>query len=445
LTTALKNVFDFDELESDSKEIIYSILQKHGFPMSLSGDLEIRIGREVPLVQPSKNYIWKSVMNDKGEAPLNDSWVSGKVLHRGGWSLGSSSSVKVNVDEGRNHIFSELLISTMIIDKGNVLDAIVENDQIFAITTHPVSLKILDVANWTIKSYNLHEYFPLQIGYPSLKISISGHGNIYLVNTGDKNAIHLCGSSVHSFNLPTADDTEVEVLRPFSCLALLSKPSNSITFIENDGSFRQVSFKSKLISANALSTTHILLQFQHHLSILDSPSGEIFYFKGPKVNKLHDVKQLDGECYACTIGKDAAFLLRTCPSEITCDGVILAENPFPNIPSLISNLIPYAGEFVLAHPIELRNQGCVYVINLEKKTVREFGMELKLPSEYIHQKVSKEVASKLQNSFFLFPLSRGRVIVLDNEGKDIVPPSFRILHLLTNTCRKDIGISSGNG
>ncbi|CAG8753605.1 14727_t:CDS:10, partial [Racocetra persica] len=54
----LQNVFDFDQYDKASKDLLIAVFQKHGFPVGLESDYTIRLGRNVPLTGPIITEVW---------------------------------------------------------------------------------------------------------------------------------------------------------------------------------------------------------------------------------------------------------------------------------------------------------------------------------------------------------------------------------------------------
>ena len=54
----LQNVFDFDQYDKDSKDLLIEVFQKHGIPVGLESDFSIKLRRRIPLNEPIVTEIW---------------------------------------------------------------------------------------------------------------------------------------------------------------------------------------------------------------------------------------------------------------------------------------------------------------------------------------------------------------------------------------------------
>ncbi|CAG8481584.1 23071_t:CDS:10 [Cetraspora pellucida] len=54
----LQNVFDFDQYDKASKDLLIAVFQKHGFPVGIESNYAIKLGKKVPLTSPIITEVW---------------------------------------------------------------------------------------------------------------------------------------------------------------------------------------------------------------------------------------------------------------------------------------------------------------------------------------------------------------------------------------------------
>ncbi|KAF9204985.1 von Willebrand factor A domain-containing protein 8 [Haplosporangium sp. Z 27] len=165
----LQNVFDFDQYDTDSKEMLIETFQKHGIPVGLESEFTIQLGKQVEVNEPILTETWKKAAIGPAECNIK----SQQIVFRGGWIVTPGVPRDLERSEGRSVVFSEQLYHFKIPTRGEALDIIsTENGNLYAISTNPVTLHFIDSAHRTVRSADMYEYFPLQKAPPRLRLAM---------------------------------------------------------------------------------------------------------------------------------------------------------------------------------------------------------------------------------------------------------------------------------
>ncbi|KAG0209285.1 von Willebrand factor A domain-containing protein 8 [Mortierella sp. NVP41] len=170
ISRILQNVFDFDQYDADSKEMLIETFQKHGIPVGLESEFTIQLGRQVEVSEPILTETWKKA---ESERAVECKVRSQPIVFRGGWNVTAGTPRDLERSEGRSVVFSEQLYHFKIPTRGEALDIIsTEKGTLYAISTNPVTLHFIDAAHRTVRSADMYEYFPLQKAPPRLKLAL---------------------------------------------------------------------------------------------------------------------------------------------------------------------------------------------------------------------------------------------------------------------------------
>ncbi|KAL7311976.1 hypothetical protein PS15m_009681 [Mucor circinelloides] len=172
ISKILQNVFDFDQYDQASKELVIEIFEKHGIPVGLESDFSMHLGDVLSLNKPLLSEQWTRVPSATKHIATRIETES--IAVRGGWDIDVGKKWKnLERKEGRSTIFSEQLYTFDIPTRGEALDiATVDDGTLFVVTTNPVTLHRIDPNHKRIDSLDLYEYFPLQRAPPRLRISV---------------------------------------------------------------------------------------------------------------------------------------------------------------------------------------------------------------------------------------------------------------------------------
>ncbi|GAA5805817.1 AAA domain-containing protein [Helicostylum pulchrum] len=172
ISKILQNVFDFDQYDQASKELVIEIFEKHGIPVGLESDFSMQLGDVLSLGKPVLSERWSRVPSATKQIASKVETES--IAVRGGWDLEVGKKWKdLERKEGRSTTFSEQLYTFDIPTRGEALDiATVDDGSIFVVTTNPVTLHCVDPSHKRLDSLDLYEYFPLQRAPPRLRISV---------------------------------------------------------------------------------------------------------------------------------------------------------------------------------------------------------------------------------------------------------------------------------
>ena len=204
ISRILQNVFDFDQYDADSKEMLIETFQKHGIPVGLESEFSIQLGKQIEVNEPILTETWKKA---DGESSLECKIKSQPVVFRGGWNVTPGVARDLERSEGRSVVFSEQLYHFKIPTRGEALDIIsTEKGNLYAISTNPVTLHYIDAAHRTVRSADMYEYFPLQKAPPRLRLAL-----VQTRNGGRFLCMH--NPADNSFlSLDTAKDSIVSVM-----------------------------------------------------------------------------------------------------------------------------------------------------------------------------------------------------------------------------------------
>lgn len=79
----MQNVFDFDQYDQASKELLIEIFEKHGIPIGLESDFSMNVGDIVELGEPVLSESWSRVPKAQmQEAKVNASAMAIRVSRR---------------------------------------------------------------------------------------------------------------------------------------------------------------------------------------------------------------------------------------------------------------------------------------------------------------------------------------------------------------------------
>lgn len=172
ISKILQNVFDFDQYDQASKELVIEIFEKHGIPVGLESDFSMHLGDVLSLNKPLLSEQWTRVPSATKHLATRIQTES--IAVRGGWDIDVGKKWKdLERKEGRSTIFSEQLYTFDIPTRGEALDiATIDDGTLFVVTTNPVTLHRIDPNHKRLDSLDLYEYFPLQRAPPRLRISV---------------------------------------------------------------------------------------------------------------------------------------------------------------------------------------------------------------------------------------------------------------------------------
>ncbi|KAI7879625.1 hypothetical protein K492DRAFT_208133 [Lichtheimia hyalospora FSU 10163] len=171
ISKIMQNVFDFDQYDQASKELLIEIFEKHGIPVGLESDFSMSLGDIIELGEPLLCEKWTRVP----EASKKDVKVEkSSMAVRGGWDLETGKKVKqLERREGRSTVFSEQLYNFTVPTRGEALDvAALDDGSLFMVTTNPVTLHYVEPRHQRVDSLDLYEYFPLQRAPPRLRLAV---------------------------------------------------------------------------------------------------------------------------------------------------------------------------------------------------------------------------------------------------------------------------------
>ncbi|KAI9260188.1 AAA domain-containing protein [Sporodiniella umbellata] len=172
ISKILQNVFDFDQYDQTSKELVIEIFEKHGIPVGLDSEFSMQLGDVISVGNPTLCEEWKrtpsSVIKKATKVEVES------IAIRGGWDISIDKNWQdLERREGRSTVFSEQLYTFDIPTRGEALDiASIDDGTLFIVTTNPVTLHRIHPNHKKVDSLDLYEYFPLQRAPPRLRIAV---------------------------------------------------------------------------------------------------------------------------------------------------------------------------------------------------------------------------------------------------------------------------------
>ncbi|XP_071450278.1 von Willebrand factor A domain-containing protein 8 [Hetaerina americana] len=184
LGNVVRNVFDFDSYNKESKELVIKTLHKHGIPVGAKPS-SVFLGKELPLPQVQLAGKWMAHLGPS--SPLNKHEL---VLQENFFKLKDLNSVTPQVHlldktEARSAFFSELqsywtlpmkesnIISALAVDKDKSNNQ--QKDTIHVLLANPVALMSMVPSGDSINELNLSRYFSVPRGiYPRFSVAPLG-------------------------------------------------------------------------------------------------------------------------------------------------------------------------------------------------------------------------------------------------------------------------------
>ncbi|XP_060945197.1 von Willebrand factor A domain-containing protein 8 [Limanda limanda] len=163
LANVVRNVFDFDSYNKDTREVLIEALHKHGIPIGANPS-SVKLAKELPLPEPQMTGHW--TINQEGnarrkllcptETHLID--IKGPVFLR-------VQSHPCNRQESRALSFTEEKSHWQIpMDEVNIIcDVATRDDVVYVATCNPVSLFSASERGDAIQSVDLYDVFPRTI------------------------------------------------------------------------------------------------------------------------------------------------------------------------------------------------------------------------------------------------------------------------------------------
>ncbi|KAH9247158.1 hypothetical protein BASA81_015242 [Batrachochytrium salamandrivorans] len=121
LSRALFNVFDFDHYDPDVKTILTDAMISHGIPMDTDSSFRLQLATEIPLPEQTTLEQWAL----QAELTMRVPGVTQEMHIRGTWAFERPTKwSKLNLQDGRTVVFSELLYTFQLPCTGNPVDCL---------------------------------------------------------------------------------------------------------------------------------------------------------------------------------------------------------------------------------------------------------------------------------------------------------------------------------
>jgi hypothetical protein len=461
ISKTLQNVFDFDQYDKASKDMLIEVFQKHGIPVGLESEFSIELGQSIELGDASISQTW-SRTSKFSQASQTCSFEEADIAVRGGWDLENGKKWRdLERKEGRSIIFTEQLYHFDIPTRGEALDiAALDDGTMFVVTTNPVTLHRVEPRHQKVDSIDLYEYFPLQRTPPRLRISVIKQKGIvkYLALHNPSNNELLCCD----FNKNSVVSIVIRGLDPVSSIMVRSVESSGIVvFYQEDRSVVAVlDFNtSKQYTINLPVRIKKLFVLEPGFWIAqDSRSDKRFMLYADKssahglpiVMEQMDVQGVaENEAFSFTQvahmeGPEGRFIHSGAPGHFASVAVDLKSSVLTAHPNASAQIYTYmrriqldsrgdlysnvksaslylggSRQFAVVHPFrDGRSEGTLELINAEQNR----GWRVHLPLAYLGQPASDlpmaGFAAPLVTKFAasLCELPNGNLVTMDNAG-----------------------------
>ncbi|CAO3595524.1 unnamed protein product [Absidia cylindrospora] len=232
ISKILQNVFDFDQYDQASKELLIEIFEKHGIPIGLDSEFSMALGDIIDLGAPVLTEKWTRINKNQQHAKVEVA----EIAIRGGWDLEMDKKWRdLDRKEGRSTTFSEQLYTFDVPTRGEALDISAADDgTLFAVTTSPVTLHRIEPRHHKVDSLDLYEYFPLQRSPPRLRIAMikgeQGQLKYVALHNPSNNELLCC-----DFNKKSVVSVVIRGLEPVKSIMCNNLSSAGIlVFYQND-------------------------------------------------------------------------------------------------------------------------------------------------------------------------------------------------------------------
>ncbi|CAO3686219.1 unnamed protein product [Umbelopsis ramanniana] len=461
ISKTLQNVFDFDQYDQASKDMLIEVFQKHGIPVGLESEFSIELGQSIELGDANISQTWArspSLTQASQTCRLEEA----DIAVRGGWDLENGKKWRdLERKEGRSLTFTEQLYHFDIPTRGEALDiAAMDDGSMFIVTTNPVTLHRIEPKHQKIDSLDLYEYFPLQRTPPRLRISVikqNGHVKYLALHNPSNNELLCC-----DFNKNSVVSVVIRGLDPVNSIMVRSLESSGIlVFYQEDRSVMAVLD----FNTSKQYTIHTPIRIKQ-LFVLepgfwiaqDSRSDKKFMMHVqnsnahgiPLVMEQIDVSgKAENEAFSFSQvahmeSPEGRFMHSGYPEHLASVGVDLKSTVMTAHPNAAANIYTYmrriplddkgdlysnvksaslylAGtrQFAVIHPFrDGRSEGVLELINADQNR----GWRIHLPLAYLGQPSSEvPTAGFVRNTVTKFAASlcelpNGQLVTMDNAG-----------------------------
>ncbi|RUS15981.1 hypothetical protein BC937DRAFT_91732, partial [Endogone sp. FLAS-F59071] len=88
ISRILQNVFDFDQYDQASKDLLIETFEKHGIPVGLESDFNIKLGQSIDIGMPVLAEVWKHRQGEATGFAVEQGPITFRcVSTQGGWEL----------------------------------------------------------------------------------------------------------------------------------------------------------------------------------------------------------------------------------------------------------------------------------------------------------------------------------------------------------------------
>ncbi|TRY92386.1 hypothetical protein DNTS_024700 [Danionella cerebrum] len=178
LANVLRNVFDFDSYNKDTREVLITTLHKHGIPIGAKPS-SVYLAKELPLPDCKMVGYWTIAQGGNARRKLLCPTESHRIDVKGPVFLRVQSSPSER-HESRTMSFTEEQAHWQLpMNEVNIVcDVTTANDSIYVATCNPVSLYAMKQRGDSVQCVELHDIFPRSIsGVWQPFVSVAALGN----------------------------------------------------------------------------------------------------------------------------------------------------------------------------------------------------------------------------------------------------------------------------
>ncbi|KAJ3368340.1 von Willebrand factor A domain-containing protein 8 [Allomyces arbusculus] len=383
LSNVLHNVFDFDVMDSTTRQVVIAALKKHGIPIATQDGYQIQLAVMHPLPASTVQHEWVVA------GPTVEARVERKPpALRGGWDLKLSPTQTLTKLEGRNNVFSEKLFSVHLPMETTVLSVAAFDHVVYLIGTNPIQLIVLDTQSWAVATVSLHEYFPLQRGFPALHVIAVARDQLIVVNVDDGTVLVVKEWKIFSMSVALIKGRSTMVGRvaagpavaPY--VAVIAQEGEShVDVVMVDGDHARIVLPAPVARMHAATGPRILVQSPTSaLMLVDVITAHVQEFastSGDAAMPLAAMHALEDARFLGVASVDQVLVLDVLPARIIAYRVATLENPYVNVDPVARTLL--AQQHVVVYPSAVPGQGTAEVLDLGHCATRHVPVELPLP------------------------------------------------------------------
>ncbi|ORZ40870.1 AAA domain-domain-containing protein [Catenaria anguillulae PL171] len=448
LANVIHNVFAFDEVDADAKDTILASLKRHGIPVPSADGFQVQLSVITSLDPPRLLCEWS-------RHPDLDSAVTSATTPielRGGWAIQSTPPTPLARVHARNNLFSEHVFTVQLPTDNPVLAATrsASLPLLLCLFTNPITLATIDLNTWSLSTLPLHEYFPLQRGFPALHVVHLERIGPVLVNGDDGSVLVIReGRNVWSTHLALDKGKKVVVSQAGDTSVLVGQIGSAQVFGVKVGDNPKLPSFAEMVTWTlpepvlglARSDAKVVVQGARGLYVVDVESGKVDVYRRREEDKGQSVVLTSaataGPSLVGPTRNDQLVSIALHPDGASAHVLDALVNPFANVDPVAASLAASTAPTVgLVRPGTEFGTGNLDVLDLGTKSARRIPFQLSLP---FTAKLKKDVipgphgvSEHVPAAISVCACPDGSVAVLDLQG------TIRVFQVAIQSLKQDL-------